>query len=86
MGPLVGDDAAFEHEGEGVEGWPPADGPSLPALAGRVERPQREVEALEGGLVGRDVPVGPDRSTESAISARTRSVMLEIVSRDTSAP
>jgi hypothetical protein len=31
MGLLVGDDAAFEHEGEGVEGWFPADGPALPA-------------------------------------------------------
>jgi hypothetical protein len=50
MGLLVGDDAAFEHEGEGVEGWFPADGPSLPAAAGGVEGPEGEVEALERGV------------------------------------
>src|SRR4029453_6041823 len=64
---LVGDDAAFEHEGEGVEGGLPADGPSLSAAAGGIEGSQGEVEALQGGLVGREVAAGSDGSAEPGV-------------------
>jgi hypothetical protein len=36
-------------------------------LGGRVEGPQREVEALERGLVGGEVPAGPDCSSEPGV-------------------
>ena len=82
MGLLVGDDAAFGHEGEGVEGGLPADGPSLPALAGGVERPQGEVEALEGGLVGGKCP--PDRSARRNRALRDSTALVEKITRRTS--
>ena len=45
------EDAAFEHWREGVEGLLPAHGPSLSALAGRVECSDGEVEAFQRGLL-----------------------------------
>ena len=45
----------------------PADGPALSASTGGVEGPQRQVEALERGLVGGELPAGPDRSPEPGV-------------------
>ena len=50
-----GGEAAFEGDGEGLEGGLPAHG-----LAGRVQRHERHVDAFEGGRLVREVPAGAD--------------------------
>src|SRR4029453_4882891 len=61
------DDAAFEGEGEGVEGWLPTGDPSCPAPPGRVQRREREGETFEGGLLGREVAASPHRSPDAGV-------------------
>lgn len=65
-------DASFESDREGVQGRLPPRRPSCPTLTGRVQRPGREIEALEGGLLGREVPTGPDRTPVAGIDRLDR--------------
>jgi hypothetical protein len=50
------EEASFERDGERVEGGFPSVHPPVGAFAGRVERAHDEVEALERGLLVREVP------------------------------
>src|ERR1700744_1181310 len=51
-------EAAVEGDVEGVQGGLPPVGPPLAALPGRVQAHQCQVEALQGGLFGREVAAG----------------------------
>jgi hypothetical protein len=63
----AGAEAAVEGDVEGVErGFPPV-GPSLAAASGGVEADDREVEVLEGGLLGWEVALGLDRPAEPGV-------------------
>src|ERR1039457_5099585 len=55
---LSGAQAAVEGDVEGVEGGLPAVGPALAALPGGVQAHDRQVQALEGGLLGGEVAAG----------------------------
>lgn len=51
VAPIARKQAAFEDDREGVESELPAGDPAFSALAGGVQGPGDQVEALEGGLV-----------------------------------
>src|SRR5713226_6253334 len=51
-------EAAVEGDVERVQGGLPPVGPPLAAPAGRVQAHDRHVEALERGLLGREMPAG----------------------------
>ena len=51
-------ETAVEGDVEGVEGGLPPVGPPLAALPGRVQAHDRHIEALHGGLLGREMPAG----------------------------
>jgi hypothetical protein len=53
---LSGGQASVEGDLEGVEGGFPLVGPALLSLAGGVETHDREVDALQRGSFGREVP------------------------------
>jgi hypothetical protein len=56
----AGDDTAFEGDGgEGVQSGFPAQGPADFAAAGGVEGAGDQVEAFQGGMVGREMSSGP---------------------------
>src|SRR5260370_41920615 len=59
--------AAVGGDVEGVEGGLPAVGPALAALPCGVQAHDRQVEALEGGLLGREVAAGVHGSPEPGI-------------------
>ena len=61
------EEAAFEGDGEGVEGGLPAVHPAFLAGAFRVERSDDEVEALDRGLLVGEVPAGPGGSPEPGV-------------------
>src|ERR1044072_6436760 len=63
----AGGQPSVEGQVEGVVGGFPPHGPSYAALAGRVEAHQREVVALEGGRLGREVAAGVDRATQPGV-------------------
>src|SRR6266480_7934628 len=65
-------EAAVEGDVEGVEGGLPPAGPPLPALPGRVQARDRQVEALEGGLLGREVPAGLHGTPEPGVDRLDR--------------
>lgn len=65
-------DAAFEGDREGVERGLPPHGPSCLAPAGRVQGPGDEVEALQGGLFGREVPAGADGAPVAGVDGLDR--------------
>src|SRR5260370_40698756 len=59
--------AAVGGDVGGVEGGLPAVGPALAALPCGVQAHDRQVEALEGGLLGRDVAAGVHGSAEPGL-------------------
>jgi hypothetical protein len=61
-------EAAVEGDVEGVHSGLPTVGPALAALAGRVEAHDRQIEAFEGGLFGREVAAGVHGSAEPGIN------------------
>lgn len=58
---------AIEGDVEGIQGCLPADGPAGLPLAGRVQRHDRHVDALQGGLLVREVAVILNRSSNSRV-------------------
>src|SRR4029453_10409554 len=60
-------DAAVEGDVEGVEGGLPLVAPPPAAPAGRVQAHHRQVQALERGLLGREMPAGADRAAEPGV-------------------
>jgi hypothetical protein len=68
----AGDDTAFECDGEGVERWLPAHCPAGPSAAGGVKGSGDQVEALQRGLVGREVPGCPNRSAVAGVERLDR--------------
>src|SRR3954471_6429710 len=68
----LGVDAVVEGQGEGVEGGLPAGDPALAAAAGGVEAADRQVDALERGLLGREVAAGAHRAAQPGVHALDR--------------
>ncbi len=66
---LGGRESVGEGYGEGVEGRLPAHGPPGPAGAGGAEGSGHEIQALYGGLLGREMPTGLDRSAVAGVEA-----------------
>jgi hypothetical protein len=64
---VVGKGAAFEVDGECVEGWLPSVHPAGGALVGRVEGSDDKVEAFESGLLVKEVPAGSGRSSDTGV-------------------
>ena len=60
-------DSSFESETESVKGGFPAHDPSGPSFAGRVERPDSEVDTFEGGLLVREMATGTDRTSDPGV-------------------
>lgn len=60
-------DSSFESDTESVEGRFPAHDPSGAAFAGRVKRPDREVDTLEGGLLVGEMASRPDSATDPGV-------------------
>src|SRR5207244_7601443 len=70
--PAAGGDASVEGDVEGVQCRLPAVGPAGSALAGGVEAGDGQVQDLQGGLVGGEVPAGVDRTTEPGVETLDR--------------
>jgi transposase InsO family protein len=68
----AGAEAPVEGDVEGVEGGLPSVGPPPAAAPGRVQADDGQVQALEGGLLGREVPAGADRAAEAGVEALDR--------------
>ena len=60
--------AAVEGDVEGVEGGLPPVGPALAAPAGGVQAHDRQVQALERGLLGGEMPAGVHRPPQPGIN------------------
>src|SRR6267154_489854 len=67
-----GGQAAVEGDVEGAEGGLPPVGPPLAALPGRVQAHDRHVEALEGGLLGREVAASVHRAAQPGVDRLDR--------------
>src|SRR6266852_6251181 len=65
-------EAAVEGDVEGVQGGLPPVGPPLPAAAGGVQAHDRQVQALQGGLLGREVAAGVHRPPQPGINGFDR--------------
>ena len=57
----------MEGDLEGVEGGFPAVGPASLSSSGGVQAHDREVDALEGGGLGREVAAGVDRAPDPGV-------------------
>jgi hypothetical protein len=57
---LGGGEPVAEGDGEGIQGGLPSHGPPCPSGPGGVKGAGDQVEALEGGLLGREVASGLD--------------------------
>ena len=66
---LSGGQASVEGDLEGVERGFPSVGPALLSLAGGVEAHDREVDALQRGRLGREVPAGVDCAPDPGVDA-----------------
>ena len=64
--------AVGECGGERVQRWFPPHGPSCLAFPGRVQGPGDQVEALDRGLLGREVPAGLDRAPVAGVQGLDR--------------
>jgi hypothetical protein len=72
----AGGDTSVEGDVERVQcGFPPV-GPAGAAFAGRVEAGDGEVEDLQCGLLGREVPASVDRTAEPGVEALDRYLQL----------
>src|SRR5919112_1462673 len=69
---VVGEDAAFEGDREGVECGLPAVHPALAALSGGVEAADNKVEAFQGGLLVGEVASGSGGTAEAGVQAFDR--------------
>src|SRR5213083_986067 len=67
-----GGQAPVEGDVEGVEGGLPPVGPAFAALPGRVQAHDRQVQALEGGLLGGEVAAGADGSAQPGVDRLDR--------------
>jgi hypothetical protein len=67
-----GGQASVEGDLEGVEGGFPAVGPASLALAGGIEAHDREVDALQRGHLGREVPPGVDCAPDPGVDRLNR--------------
>src|SRR5204863_5688797 len=65
-------EAAVEGDVEGVQGGLPPVGPPLAAPAGRVQAHDRQVQAFQGGLLGREVTAGIDGPPEAGVDRLDR--------------
>ena len=74
-----GRQASVEGDLEGVEGGFPSVGPALLSLAGGVEAHDREVDALQRGRLGREVPAGVDCAPDPGVDALDGMVVQMIV-------
>jgi hypothetical protein len=68
--------ASVEGDVEGVEGALPPVAPPLPPAAGGIEAHEREVEALEGGLLGGEVAAGVHGAPQPGVDRLDRYLEL----------
>jgi hypothetical protein len=69
---LSGREPVAEGYREGVQGGLPSHRPPCPAGPGRVKGPGHQIQALQGGLLGRKVPPGLDRPPVTGIKGLDR--------------
>src|SRR3954451_4612433 len=65
-------DTARERDCKGIQGGLPAVHPTLTAASAGVEAHNRQVYALEGGGLGREMPAGLDRFADPGVDALYR--------------